>query len=112
MLLSTIVAFANADVGNYEVQSLDYPVVNDAAFCSPCAEYVLHDYADFSMFAVEAKTQYTVPSPMVCRLPSFLMSDSDLALILLNNNKSIDWRHRAFGEIGMNLRFTSYTYKR
>lgn len=112
-MLASLVAYA-ADVGNYEVNTHD----SQCSLEAPCNLVIVYDYHCLDNFgnlilcdAAIFKHDNFVPVPASFKLPSYLLS-YNTDYLCPSSMKNVKWRHRQFGEIAMNLRFTSYTYKR
>ena len=109
MLLCSLVAFADNDVGKYEVKTYDLPVVTDVAVYCPIDVYEFINY-DYCAMCTVVEFQNRVPSPKSYPIPHFMLYD--VRNIHTTATTITNWRHRAFGEISMNLRYTNSTYKR
>ena len=113
-MLASLVAYA-ADVGNHEVNTHD----SQCSLEAPGNLVIVYDYHCLDNFgsvsslcdAAIFKHDNFVPVPASFKLPSYL-NHYNTDFICHSSMQNVKWRHRQFGEIAMNLRFTSYTYKR
>lgn len=111
MLITSLVAYADNDVGKYEVKSLDKPVVSemDYAIVLP---YDVCEFANYEFMSAVVAEQVNAPTPTYYPVPNYNKRYYHYAEVCTSSSYNVRWRHKACGEDSMSLRFTKYTYKR
>lgn len=111
MLITSLVAYADNDVGKYEVKSLDKPVVSAMDYAIVLS-YDVCEFANYEFMSAVVAEQVNAPTPTYYPVPNYNKryyyfveaSTSSLYNVLL--------KHKTWDGDSMSLRFTRYTYKR
>lgn len=111
MLITSLVAYADNDVGKYEGKSLDKPVVSEMEYAI-VLPYDVCEFANYEFMSAVVAEQVNAPTPTYYPVPNYNKRYYHYAEVCTSSLYNVRWRHKAWGEDSMSLRFTKYTYKR